>query len=72
MNAGNIVNMIVRMVMRRVIGKGIKAGIGAVAKRRGQGARGEDGQKDSQAPQTGKTQRRLKQSMRAVRRIGRF
>jgi hypothetical protein len=72
MNAGNIVNMIVRMVMRRVIGKGIKAGIGAVAKRRGKGARGEDDRQAGQAPQTRKTQGRLKQSMRAVRRIGRF
>jgi len=72
MNAGSIVNMVVRLVMRRVIGKGINAGIDAVGNRMSRGKQGDGAGAGTQAPQTGKTQKRVKQSMRAARRLGRF
>ena len=72
MNGGNIVNMIVRVVMRRVIGKGINAGVDAVGKRMNRGKEGDAAQTGQSAPATRKTGKRMKQSMRMARRFGRF
>lgn len=70
MNAGNIVNMIIRLVMRRLIGKGINAGIDAVGSRmsRGKpdGASPAPGQGSAQARNLGK---RARQAMRLARRL---
>ncbi|WP_397541497.1 hypothetical protein [Roseovarius salis] len=72
MNANQIINMVMRLVMRRVIGKGVNAGINAVGKRMKNGQT-EDGAEGSQQVQGAtKTQKRVKQSMRAARRFGRF
>jgi len=72
MNAGNIVNMVVRIIMRRVIGKGINAGVDAVGKRMSRGKTDEGKEDDRPSPGAKTTGKRMKQSMRMARRMGRF
>jgi len=69
MNAGNIVNMVVRLVMRQVIGRGINKGIEVVGDRMNKGKSAEE---QGQPPESGKTKQRMRQSVRMARRFGRF
>lgn len=67
MNANQIINMVMRIVMRRVIGGGINAGINAMGHRLSKG-KGET----RDVPHAGEAQKRMRQTMRATRRMGRF
>ena len=71
MNANRIFNMVLHQVMRRLIGRGVNAGIDRMT--RG-GARAEGEQDRSARPRSGKRQRAgsTKQAMRVARRMGRF
>lgn len=69
MNANTIINMIVRQVMRRVIGRGVNAGINAVESRMS-GGKSDAARKPS--PNAGQTQKRMRQTMRLTRKMGRF
>lgn len=73
MNANQMISMVVRMVMRQVMRRGVNAGIDAVANRKAKSRAGDDDHQNAkQAPGAGKTQQRMRQSMRALRRMGRF
>ena len=69
MNAGNIVNMVIRLVMRQLIGRGINAGINKIGDRMD---RGKSADETGKAPDSGKTRQRMSQSVRIARRLGRF
>lgn len=72
MNANQLINMAVRIVMRKLLHKGIDAGVD-MASRRGHGADPEARPDDPQGrAQANETKKRLRQSMRVVRRMGRF
>ena len=74
MNANGLINMAVRMVMHRLMSRGIEKGID-LASRRGQ-APGEDGQPKADDPrltaQSRDTAKRARQMVRLTRRVGRF
>ncbi|MBK5932795.1 hypothetical protein C8N32_102163 [Rhodovulum imhoffii] len=72
MNANQLLNMVTRLLMRRVVGKGVDAGINAAS--RAVSKRGGTGQEPQGAPnpQVGETAKRAKQAMRVTRRMGRF
>ncbi len=73
MNANQMINMVIRMVMRQVMRRGVNAGIDAVGKRMNRNApQGEEGAGQRPGPDTAKTQQRMRQGMRTVRRMGRF
>lgn len=61
MNASQMINMVIRLVMRRVVGRGINAGIERAT--RGNKDHGPDGQK---------TVRNARKTMKLGRRMGRF
>ncbi|MEO0752192.1 MAG: hypothetical protein AAFY25_10340 [Pseudomonadota bacterium] len=64
--------MAINMVLRRVMRTGIDAGMNAIANRKkGQTPDAPD-QPRQAAPDTRKTQQRMRKSMRLGRRIGRF
>ena len=69
MNANQIINMIVRTVMRRVIRSGLNAGIDAVGNKMSKGKPPKSTQPD---PQAADTQKRMRQTMRVTRKLGRF
>ncbi|TCP61987.1 hypothetical protein EV663_103174 [Rhodovulum bhavnagarense] len=69
MNATQLINMAVRIVMRKFLNKGIDAGIDMATRRR-QDTDPAD-RRDAHA-QAQDTKKRVKQSMRIARRIGRF
>ncbi len=62
-----LVNMIVRMVMRQLIRTGIDKGTEHIARRRGGGEATPE-----QKAQTGQSQKRMRQGVRMMRRMGRF
>lgn len=66
MNVNQIINMIVRMVMRR----GLSTGMNAFGKRMSKGKGGESRQ--SGAANTGPSQKRMRQTTRLAKRMGRF
>jgi len=73
MNADRLISMVIRQVMRRVIGRGITAGIKAVSG----GKSSQPGKKrnDPQGrpvPGAAQDTKRARQAMRAARRLGRF
>ena len=79
MNANQLVNMFVRIVMRKFMNRGIDAGIDAYARREGKGARRDDGDdKPASAQERKRAQdaqamaRKAKQGARLIRRLGRF
>lgn len=73
MNANRMINMVIRMVMRRLMRSGVDAGINALGRRNGTGAEGASpGQQTDAAPNVRKTRQRMRQSMRTMRRFGRF
>lgn len=53
MNMNQIINMVIRVIMRKAINSGITAGMGAFAKRGQQPNKGEAGQKNIQASANG-------------------
>ncbi len=61
MNANQMINMVIRMIMRQVIGRGGNAGIGMAT--RGRKQSGPDGQKSVA---------NARKTMRLGRRMGRF
>ncbi|WP_273524259.1 hypothetical protein [Rhodosalinus sediminis] len=67
MNANRIVQMVLRQVMRRLIGRGINAGIDRATR----GKRGDDA---AQGPPPGGRDRarKTKKALRLARRFGRF
>lgn len=67
MNANQLINMVIRMVTRRMMRVGLKKGIGAL----GQGKDKGDAQ-DRTGPDGQKTARRARRALRAGRKIGRF
>lgn len=69
MNANQIINMVVRMVMRRVVRTGVNAGMDAVGKRMSKNGAGDTGQP---VAHSGEAQKRMRQTMRMSRRIGKF
>lgn len=71
MNANHLINMIVRMVTRQLLHRGVNAGIDAVA---GRGKSREEMSRDErqQARSAKKSVGRANQAMRAARRIGRL
>ncbi|MEQ9258036.1 MAG: hypothetical protein RIG84_02950 [Roseovarius sp.] len=74
MNVNQMVNMIVRMVMRRAVKTGIDKGINAYADQRDAqtGAGDTKGGQKRKAPDSAETRKRMKQSMRMMRKMGRF
>ena len=68
MNANRMVSMLINMVIRKLMRKGVDAGVKAVANRKG--ANGQPGQ--GKAPDTAKMQKNARQSMRAMRKLTRF
>jgi hypothetical protein len=71
MNLDRIISLILRQLLRRLIGKGVNAGIGMAARRGGQGAKMTE-EKRRSAGDTGRTTRRARQAARLLRRFGRF
>lgn len=69
MNANQIINMIIRQVMRRVMNKGINAGMDAVGKKMSKGKK--PSQEGAQID-TGDSQKRLRQTMKVTKRVGRL
>ncbi len=65
MNANQLINMVIRMVTRRLL----RTGMTAVSNRMGKG-KSSDG--PGQNPESAETVKRAKQTMRAARRIGRM
>lgn len=59
--------MIIRMITRKLINVGIDKGVDTMAKRKGHAEATGD-----QKAQTAQTKKRAKQSMRIMRRMGRF
>ena len=74
MNMNGLVNMIIRIVMRRFVGQGINAGINAVSGSRRKKRRPpqEEAGDTHSAPDSGKATKRARQSMRMMRRGGRM
>lgn len=70
MNANQIINMVIRQVMRRVMNKGINAGINAVGSKMAKGKSGDTPQ--SGQIDTGDSQKRMRQTMKMGKRMGRF
>ncbi len=62
-----MMNMVIRMVMRRLVNLGITKGVDAWAKRQGR-----DDATPEQKAQTAENKKRAKQAIRMTRRIGRF
>ncbi|MBN2905447.1 MAG: hypothetical protein JXJ18_01930 [Rhodobacteraceae bacterium] len=72
MNANGLINMAVRIVMRKLMNKGVDAGID-LASRRGQGAQHPDAPPDPKLQaRTRETRKRAQQAMKIARRMGRF
>ncbi|WP_424435599.1 hypothetical protein [Planktotalea sp.] len=63
MNMNQIINMVIRRVMNIAINKGINAGVDQMAKRKGRNADDPDLQQDK---------KRLRQTARLTRRMGKF
>ncbi|MEP3347792.1 MAG: hypothetical protein ABJN34_02170 [Litoreibacter sp.] len=63
-----MINMVIRMVTRRLVNMGISKGIDVAAKR---GQRGED-LTSEQRQKAGENSKRAKQAVKMSRRIGRF
>ncbi|KRS14379.1 hypothetical protein XM53_01240 [Roseovarius atlanticus] len=72
MNANRIINMVIRMVMNRLIRSGVNAGIDKMSKRGKKPADGQNAPDPQQKQQTAQTQKRMRQSMRVARKIGKF
>ncbi len=72
MNANRIINMVIRMIMNRVIRSGVNAGIDKFSQRGKKSADGQGSADPQQKKQTGDTQKRMRQSMRVARKIGKF
>ena len=75
MNANQVINMVIRMVMTRLVRSGVNAGMNAVGGRMTRNKASGDQQatrKGNGGPDSGETQKRMKQAMRVSRRIGRF
>ena len=72
MNANQIINMVLRMVMRQVMRRGVNAGMDALANRKKKTAEPDDGAPRQASHNTAEAQQRMRQSMRAVKRINRF
>ena len=68
MNANRIISMVIRMVVNRLIRTGVNAGVNKMSKAKQYGPDETKGQ----APQSADTQKRMRQSMRVMRKIGRF
>lgn len=67
-----ILNMILRQVMRRVMNRGIDAGVGHLARRRGDAAAGGDTPDPDQARRLRASQNQARGALRTMRRLGRF
>ena len=72
MNANQVINMVIRMVMNRVIRSGVNAGINAVGNKMSKGKDAGPNEQAGQAPQSAETTKRMRQSLRTTRKIGRF
>lgn len=72
MNANRLFNMILHHVMRRLLGRGIDAGIERVTRGRGSGQVLPEGRGKAGGPGDRKAARQRRQAMRVARRIGRF
>ncbi|MEM6579471.1 MAG: hypothetical protein AAF678_13360 [Pseudomonadota bacterium] len=77
MNANQILNMVVRMLVRRVVRGGVNMGIDAASKQMSKGkpdtsANANPDLAREQKKQQADTSKRMKQSMRTMRRFGRF
>ena len=72
MNASRIINMVIRMVMNRLIRSGVNAGIDKFSQRGKKSPEGKGAADPQQKKQTAETQKRMRQSMRVARKIGKF
>ncbi|MEL6595844.1 MAG: hypothetical protein AAFQ47_07895 [Pseudomonadota bacterium] len=72
MNANQIINMIVRMVMRRVIGAGVNKGIDMATKRGAKDPKNMTAEERMQAQQGKEAAKKMKQTAKMGRKIGRF
>lgn len=72
MNANRMINMVIRIVMRKLVGRGVNAGLGAMS-RRGKNADAPQSEADrAQGRAARKQGKRARQAMRATRRATRF
>ena len=71
MNANQIINMIMRIFIRKAVNKSISAGIGRVAGR-GKAPSKMTGQERNHAKSGKETVKRARQGMKMARRIGRL
>ena len=69
MNPNQLLNMAMRMIMRRLIGKGVTLGMRSVERKMNKGGSPQD---PSSTAQNRDTMKRAKQSLRVSRRIGKF
>ncbi|MEO1140575.1 MAG: hypothetical protein AAFW87_14110 [Pseudomonadota bacterium] len=72
MNANQIINMVIRMVVNRAVRGGVNAGINAVGNRMSKGKGGPANQAETDAPDSAETTKRMRQTLRATKKIGRF
>ena len=72
MNANQIINMVLRMVMRRVIGMGGNKGIGMVTKRGAKDPKHMTPVERMQAQQGKAAAKKARQTAKLGRRMGRF
>jgi hypothetical protein len=68
MNANQLINMVMRMFVNKLVNKGMDAGINAVSKRNGSNEQMSAEQKQS----NGQNAKLAKGAMRMMRRVGRF
>jgi len=78
MNANQIINMVMRLFLRKVINQGINAGFDMATRRGGKGkddpgaAEPQGGQAQADDPRGREAAKRMQKTMRLGRRIGRF
>ncbi len=75
MNANQIINMVTRIIMRKMVNGGINAGMNLFSKSKAGGQKSNDDSRPRSAGSPkigGQGQKQAKQAMRAMRRMSRF
>ena len=72
MDANRLFTMLLHQVVRRLLGRGIDAGIDRMTRGRGDGGTAHPGDRPPARTGGGKAARQTRQAMRLARRMGRF
>ena len=69
MNPNQILKMALRMIMRRIIGKGMNLGMNAVERKM---SKGQPSHEQTKVTENRETMKQVKQSLRVTRKFGKF